>query len=83
MLVHYPLYGFNKKAVMLERVITLPMTLGTELRHLTLIVDFFLVKVPFIYNVILGRPCMKMARKVVCTYHLMLKFIMEASIGEV
>lgn len=40
----------------LEGIITLPMTLGTNPRHLNLKIDFIVVKVLSAYNMILGRP---------------------------
>lgn len=65
------------------RVITLPMTLGTSSGHLNLMIDFIVVKFPLTYNMILGRPCMRMVRAVLSTYHLVMKFPIETSIGEV
>lgn len=46
--------SFNQVEVKLKRVITLPVTVGTKLRHTTLIVDFYTVKADSPYNAILG-----------------------------
>lgn len=48
-----PLYGFNREVVILKGVTTLLLTLDIEPRHLNLMVDFLIVKVASMYNVIL------------------------------
>lgn len=63
-------------------VITLPINLGTTPKHLNLMVDFFVVKIPSTYNMILGHPCIKMAKTALSTYHLMMKFLIEIDIRE-
>lgn len=59
-----PLFGFNGEAVVLEGITTLPMTLGTNPRHLILMIDFMVVKVPSTYNMILGRSTMRMTEAI-------------------
>ncbi|XP_058078628.1 uncharacterized protein LOC131226953 [Magnolia sinica] len=44
-------------------------------------VDFLIVNVPSVHNVILGRPSLNAMRAVVSTYHLMMKFPTEGGIG--
>lgn len=39
--------------------------------------------VPSTYNMILGKPFMRMAKLVLLTYHLVMKFSTEVGIGEV
>lgn len=54
-----PLCKFNGEAIILG-VINLLMILGIESKYLyNLIIDFLRIKVPLIYNVILGCPCMQ------------------------
>lgn len=81
--VQYPLYNFNREAIISEGVITLPMTLGITPRHLNLKINFLVINVPSVYNMILSRPCMKMAKALLFTYHLVMKFPIKAGIGEV
>lgn len=64
-------------------VISFLITLGTSPSHLNLIIDFLVIKVPAGYNVILRRPCMRMAKAVMSTYHLVMKFHTEEGIKEV
>lgn len=83
MLVQSPLYSFNGEVVVFEGIITLPVTLGIAFRYLNLMIDFIVVKVPLAYNMILCRPCIRMAKVVLSTYHLVMKFPIEASAREV
>lgn len=64
-------------------VIAFPVTLGITPRHIILIIDFLIIKVPSTYNKILGQPCIKMAKAILSTYHLMMKFPIKVCIGEV
>ena len=57
-----------------EGAITLPVTVGTEPYQKTLRLTFLVIKVPFAYNTILGRPGLNAFRAVVSTYHLLVKF---------
>lgn len=76
------LYGFNREAVIPIRVITLPIIVGIEPRNLNLMIDFLVMKVPLVYNAILGHPCMKMAQVAVSTFHRVIKFPIDAIIEE-
>ncbi|XP_058075820.1 uncharacterized protein LOC131224316 [Magnolia sinica] len=44
-------------------------------------VDFLVVNVPSVHNVILGKPSLNAMRAVISTYHLMMKFPVEGGIG--
>lgn len=81
--IQKPFYGFNSEAVVSEGVITLLMILGTSPRHLNLMTDFMVVRVPFVHNMILGRPCMRITKAVLSIYHLIMKFATKVSIGKV
>lgn len=45
--------------------------------------DFLVIKVAFVYNMILGRHCIKMAKVVISTYHLVMKFLIKVGIEKV
>ncbi|XP_058092442.1 uncharacterized protein LOC131238868 [Magnolia sinica] len=47
---------------------------GEGQHQVTLLVDFLVVNVPSVHNVILGRPSLNATRTVVSIYHLMMKF---------
>lgn len=81
--VQNPSYDLNRKAVVPKGSITLTMILGRAPRHLNLVVNFILVKVPFVYNMILSKPFIRMARVVLSTYHLVLKFPTTEGVSEV
>ncbi|OMO62054.1 Retrotransposon gag protein [Corchorus capsularis] len=51
-----PLVGFGNEEVPVLGTISLPITLGTEQKTITAIVEFMVVKIPSAYNMILGRP---------------------------
>lgn len=65
--VHSPLYGFNGEAIVPKGIITLPMTLGTMPKHLNLMIDFMVIKVPSVYKMVLGRLYMRMEKVVLST----------------
>lgn len=77
------MYGFNGDVVMPVGVISLLVTLGTAPKYLNLMLDFLIVKVPLAYNVILRRLCIRMAKVVLSTYHLVMKLPIEVGIREV
>lgn len=58
------------------------MILKTFPRHLNLMIDFMVMKVASIYSMILARPFMRMAKVVLSTYHLVMKFPTKARIRE-
>lgn len=59
------------------------MTLEIAYKLLNLMIDFIVVKVTLRYNMILTRLCMRMAKVVLSTYHLVMKFLIEAGIRKV
>lgn len=77
------LYGFIGEAVVPKGVITLSIMLGISPYHLNLMIDFIVVKVPSEYNMSLGRQFMRIAKEVLSTYHLVMKFPTKKGIGEV
>lgn len=83
MLVQCPLYWFNRDVVIPVRLISLLITLRTAPRYLNLMLDFSVAKVLLVYNVILGKPCIRMAKVILSTYHLIMKFLIEEGIREV
>ncbi|XP_058106521.1 uncharacterized protein LOC131249775 [Magnolia sinica] len=74
------LHGFVEEKVISEGAIFLPVTAGEGQHQVTLMVDFLVVNVPSVHNVILGRPFLNAMRVVVSTYHLMMKFPAEGGI---
>lgn len=48
-----------------------------------MIVDFFMVKVSFSYNAIIGKPSIRMTQAVMSTYRLMIKFLIDNRVGEI
>ncbi|KAK3004136.1 hypothetical protein RJ639_018990 [Escallonia herrerae] len=78
-----PLYGFSNHLVVVKGIIAFPVTIGTPPTQANFMLDFVVVKVPFAYNAILGRPALNQLQAVVSTYHLKMKFSMKNKIGEV
>ncbi|XP_058084594.1 uncharacterized protein LOC131232387 [Magnolia sinica] len=72
--VKTPLHSFAGERVISEGAISLPVTEGEGQHQVTLMVDFLVVNVPSVHNVILRRPSLNAMRAVVSTYHLMMKF---------
>ncbi|XP_058099749.1 uncharacterized protein LOC131244106 [Magnolia sinica] len=72
--VKTPLYGFTGKRVISEGVISLPVTAGEGQHQATLMVDFLVVNMPSVHNVILDRPSLNVMRAVISTNHLLMKF---------
>ncbi|XP_058099682.1 uncharacterized protein LOC131244032 [Magnolia sinica] len=75
--VKTPLHGFVRERVIFEGAISLPVTVGEGRHQVTLLVDFLVINMPSVHNVILGRPSLNAMRAVVSTYHLMMKFPAE------
>ncbi|XP_058068266.1 uncharacterized protein LOC131217368 [Magnolia sinica] len=69
-----PLHGFAGERVISEQAISLPVTAGEGQHQVTIMVDFLVVNVPSVHNIILGRPSLNAMRAVVSTYHLKMKF---------
>ncbi|XP_058092613.1 uncharacterized protein LOC131239070 [Magnolia sinica] len=79
--VKTPLHGFTGKRVISEGVISLPVTTGEGQHQATLMVDFLVVNVSSLHNIILGRPSLNAMRAVVSVFHLMMKFPAEDGTG--
>ncbi|XP_073116152.1 uncharacterized protein [Elaeis guineensis] len=75
--------GFSESSVISEGTIRLPLTVGTRPKQVTIHVDFLVLNLPSAYNVILGRPSLGTLKAVVSSYHLIMKFSMEARVGQV
>lgn len=78
--IQSPLYSFNGEVIMPKGVITLHVTLGMTPKHLNLIIDFMVFKVSSAYNMMFSRPCMRMEKAILSTYHLVIKFLTKSSI---
>ncbi|XP_056688741.1 uncharacterized protein [Spinacia oleracea] len=68
--VNYPVIGFSGSTVYPEGSIRLPVKIGEGSEMRDLMVDFLIIKVPAVYNVIIGRPFIHDVQAVVSTYHL-------------
>ncbi|XP_058111327.1 uncharacterized protein LOC131254355 [Magnolia sinica] len=79
--VKTPLYGFARDKVISEGAISLPVIAEEGQHQVTLLIDFLVVNVPSVHNVILGQPSLSTMRAVVSTYHLMMKFPAEGGAG--
>ena len=49
-----PIYGFANQSIRPKRVITLSITIGQKEHIITVMVDFFVVDQPSVYNAIIG-----------------------------
>ncbi|KAH1121439.1 hypothetical protein J1N35_004599, partial [Gossypium stocksii] len=68
------LYGFANHPIEVKGSITFPVTLGDG-EHTTMkYVHFFFVDYPMAHNVIFGKPIMRMAKMVVATFYMKIKF---------
>ncbi|KAJ8514059.1 hypothetical protein OPV22_004493 [Ensete ventricosum] len=77
------LTGFTGDFVSPLGATTIPVTFEGEPRSKTLLVSFMVVKLPSMYNAIIGRPTLNRLRAVVSTYHRILKFPTRTGVGEV
>ncbi|KAK3022791.1 hypothetical protein RJ639_046893 [Escallonia herrerae] len=77
-----PLYGFSNHPVVAEGIIALPVVIGTPPAQANFMLDFVVIKVPSVYNVILGRPTLNQLQAVMSTYHFKIKFPTKHGIGE-
>ncbi|XP_058099899.1 uncharacterized protein LOC131244282 [Magnolia sinica] len=76
-----PLHDFAEDKVISKGAISLPVTAGEGQHQVTLLVDFLVVNVPSVHNVILRRHSLNAMRAVVSTYHLIMKFPAEGGVG--
>ncbi|RRT75379.1 hypothetical protein B296_00009499 [Ensete ventricosum] len=77
------LTGFTGDFVSPVGATTIPVTFGGEPRSKTLMVSFMVVKLPLVYNAIIGHPTLNRLKAVVSTYHRLLKFLTRTGVGEV
>nr|XP_017217146.1 PREDICTED: uncharacterized protein LOC108194707 [Daucus carota subsp. sativus] len=77
-----PIYGFNNVETKIEGMIQLPVTMGTEPRHATCMLNFLVVKASSTYNAILGRTGIHAFKAIPSTYHLKIKFPTRNGVGE-
>ncbi|XP_074355906.1 uncharacterized protein LOC141695567 [Apium graveolens] len=77
-----PIYGFNHVECKVEGAIQLPVTIGTEPREATQMLNFQVVKAASTYNVIMGRTGIHTFKAVPSTYHMVLKFPTRNGVGE-
>ncbi|XP_059663536.1 uncharacterized protein LOC132309226 [Cornus florida] len=77
-----PLVGFTGDKVYPLGAVILPVTAGTSLKQVTVMVNFLVVDCPSAYNVILGRATLNSMRAITSTYHLLMCFPTEHGVGE-
>ncbi|XP_063938092.1 uncharacterized protein LOC135147953 [Daucus carota subsp. sativus] len=77
-----PIYGFNNVETKIEGMIQLPVTMGTEPRQATCMLNFLVVKASSTYNAILGRTGIHAFKAIPSTYHMKIKFPTRNGIGE-
>ena len=77
-----PIYGFNGMESKIEGMIQLPVTMGTEPRQATFMLNFLIVKASSTYNAILGKTGMHAFKAIASTYHLKIKFPTRNEVGE-
>ena len=78
-----PLVSFSGDRVYPRGIVTLTVTIGTQLKQLTRQLDFLVVDCPSSYNVIIGRPTLNRWKVATSTYCLKVKFPTDNGIGEV
>ncbi|XP_063938824.1 uncharacterized protein LOC135148293 [Daucus carota subsp. sativus] len=77
-----PIYGFDNVETKIEGMIQLPVTMGTEPRQATCMLNFLVVKASSTYNAILGRTGIHAFKAIPSTYHLKIKFPTKNGVGE-
>ena len=78
-----PLISFSGDRVYPKGIVTLTVTVGTQLKQLTRPLDFLVVDCPSSYNVIIGRPTLNRWKAATSTYFLKVKFPTDNGVGEV
>ena len=78
-----PLVNFSGDRVYPRGIVTLTVTVGTQLRQLTRQLDFLVVDCPSSYNVIIGRPTLNRWKATSSTYCLKVKVPTNNGVGEV
>ena len=80
--IDIPLVGFTRDKVKPSGVVSLMIEVGTYPKLVRASVEFLVVDYLLAYNVIIGRLTLNKLRAVTSTYHLLVQFPMEHSIGE-
>ncbi|XP_038989097.1 uncharacterized protein LOC120112949 [Phoenix dactylifera] len=80
--INTPLVGFIGDSVPVAGEVSLLVTVGLAPRESTVRMDFLVVRLLAVYNVILGRPRLNALQAVVSTYHLLVRFPTAEGIGE-
>ncbi|XP_028084375.1 uncharacterized protein LOC114285534 [Camellia sinensis] len=75
----YPLFGFNANPEYPLGKITLPVRAGTR----SVDVEFLIIKLPSLYNLIMGRTLLHTMQAVPRTYHQLLHFSTKYSIEQI
>lgn len=73
---------FTNDSILPLETINLHVTFRGKLCYKIILFKFIVIDIPSTYNVIIGRPTLSKLRAVVSTYHMTVKFIMRANIGE-
>ncbi|GKV20136.1 hypothetical protein SLEP1_g30298 [Rubroshorea leprosula] len=76
-----PIYGFDNQPVPVERVITLPIYVGSEPHFRMASVNFLVVKMESTFNAILGRATLCKLKAVISQPHLCMKFPTSQGVG--
>ena len=77
-----PIYGFNDVETKIEGMIQLLVTMGTEPRQATCMLNFLVVKASSTYNAILGRTGIHAFKAIPSTYHMKIKFPSGNRVGQ-
>ena len=77
-----PLVGFGGTRVLPLGAITLSVVVGNYPQQIAKDVTFLVVDCSSVYNAIIGRPTLNSWKVVTSTYHLMIKFPTDYSVGE-
>ena len=77
-----PLVGFLGTTIPVKETILLITIAGQSPKQVVAQINYFIVKNPSIYNVILGRSGLNVLKVIVSTYHLMVKFSPPEEIDE-
>ncbi|XP_028069015.1 uncharacterized protein LOC114271600 [Camellia sinensis] len=78
-LAPYPLFGFNMNPEYPLGKITLPVRAGSRIVK----VEFLVVKLPSLYNVIMGRTWLHIMQAVPSTYHQLMRFPTARGVEEI
>ncbi|XP_010269787.1 PREDICTED: uncharacterized protein LOC104606339 isoform X2 [Nelumbo nucifera] len=79
--VNVPLVGFSGDVIKPEGRITLLVTIGTEPRQVTRMIEFFVVKIGSLYNAITRRLTLDALKAAISSYHLTMKFPTKHGVG--